>query len=113
MLSSGFLFKPACSQPVDRQCCLIYNTYSAFSLIIHASLFPHPCMQYGATIGIGMCEGGYTGINWRFVWMTLTSWGFTLVISGLLSALFFSSGRFVMMEAVDMFFDGVWGINVN
>ncbi len=46
----------------------------------------------GAEIGIGMLENIKTGVNWKLFAKTFAAWIFTLIITGLMSALFFSQG---------------------
>lgn len=46
----------------------------------------------GAEVGIGLTENLKTGVNWKLFGKTFLSWIATLVICGLLSALFFSQG---------------------
>lgn len=46
----------------------------------------------GAEVGIGITEGIKTGVNWKLFLKTFTAWIFTLIISGLLSAIFFAQG---------------------
>lgn len=46
----------------------------------------------GAEAGVGMCENVVRGTNWRLVAKTASSWVFTLLLTALLSAAFFSQG---------------------
>jgi sodium-dependent phosphate transporter len=46
----------------------------------------------GAELGIGMLENVKTGVNWRLFAKTFSAWVFTLIITGLLSAILFSQG---------------------
>lgn len=46
----------------------------------------------GAELGIGMLENIKTGVNWRLFTKTFSAWIFTLIITGLFSAILFSQG---------------------
>lgn len=46
----------------------------------------------GAEIGIGMLENIRTGVNWKLFAKTFGAWIFTLIITGLFSAILFSQG---------------------
>ena len=52
-----------------------------------------PPRQFGAEIGVGMCESVAHGTNWQLFAKTFTAWCFTVFISGAFSAFFFAAGR--------------------
>ena len=79
---------------------------SALVVLIRASVAPlahlylplslyllSPLLQFGAEIGVGMCESVAHGTNWQLFAKTFTAWCFTVFISGAFSAFFFAAGR--------------------
>ena len=91
IVSSGLKVKawacPRCLGSHSSAC-----PFASFVLIHPAGLC---IIQFGATMGIGACEGIRSGVNWRFFATTFVGWCFTLFISGLMSACFFCAGETV------------------
>lgn len=48
----------------------------------------------GAEVGIGLVENVRKGVNWKLFGKTVIAWIFTLIVTGLLSALLFAQGIF-------------------